>query len=458
MQSQRPPHVVILGGGFGGLYAAKKLRKAPVHITLFDSRNHHLFQPLLYEVATAALSPADIAAPIRKVLSKQKNTTVLLGQAASIDTANRVVHLVDDVIHYDYLIVATGATHSYFGHEQDWSKFAPGLKTVDDALEIRRRFLLAFEAAEREADPDARRAKLTFIVVGGGPTGVEMAGTMSELARRSIPKDFRAIDTTTARVILLEGGDRLLQAYPPKLAARAKRDLAKLGAEVRLNSFVTEIDAQGVKVGQDRIEAENVIWAAGVQASSLGATLGVPIDRTGRVQVLPDLSIPGHPEVFVIGDLAKSVDPKTGKEVPGVAPAAIQMGKYVASMIAREARGTQSSTQRQPFHYVDKGMLATIGRARAVASIKGFNFAGPFAWLLWALIHILQLIGFRNRLIVMLQWAWAYIIFQRGARLITGNSHLELRRSRTDESDLPPASVRPLPQPRAAPAEPARRY
>jgi NADH dehydrogenase len=430
--------VVILGGGFAGLYAAKALRRAPVHITLIDTRNHHLFQPLLYEVATAALSPADIAAPIRKVLSSQQNTTVLLGTVASIDTNHRIVHLIDGSIGYDYLIVATGATHSYFGHDE-WSRFAPGLKTVDDALEIRRRFLLAFEAAEREADPEARRAKLTFIVVGGGPTGVELAGTMSELARRSIPRDFRAIDTTTARVILVEANDRLLQAYPPELSARAKVDLEKLGAEVRLNSRVIEIDGDGVTIalahagGTERINAENSIWAAGVQASAVGGTLGAPLDRTGRVQVEPDLSIPGHREVFVVGDLARVIDPKSSQEVPGVAPAAIQMGRFAAKMIGQEARELSAPKRRPAFHYRDKGMVATIGRARAVALIKGFKFHGWPAWLLWATIHIIELIGFRNRLIVMLQWAWAYIIFQRGARLITGATDLDLRCSRTDD-------------------------
>jgi NADH dehydrogenase len=346
------------------------------------------------------------------------------------------------------LIIATGATHSYFSHDE-WEPFAPGLKTIDDALEIRRRFLLAIEAAEREADPAARRAKLTFIVVGGGPTGVEMAGTMSELARRSIPRDFRSIDTTTARVILVEAQERLLSAYPPKLSEHAKRDLEKLGVEVRLNSRVTGIDGDGVTIGTppqtERIEAENVIWAAGVQASSLGASLGVPLDRQGRVMVECDLSIPGHPEVFAVGDLAHAVVAKTGKEVPGIAPAAMQMGRHAARLIAREVAGALAA-DRKPFHYIDKGMLATIGRAKAVGIVFGVNIAGLFAWLFWALVHIMYLIGFRNRLLVMLQWAWAYLIFQRGARLITGESALELRRPRTDleavESELEEEPVR----------------
>ena len=423
------PHVVILGGGFAGLYAAKALKRAAVHVTVIDRSNHHLFQPLLYEVATAALSPADIASPIRKILARQRNATVFMGEAQRIDLANRVVHLSDGTLHYDYLVIATGATHSYFGHDE-WEPFAPGLKTIDDALEIRRRFLLAFEAAEREADPAARRAKLTFVVVGGGPTGVEMAGTMSELARRSIPRDFRSIDTTTARVILLEAQERLLTAYPPKLSEHAKRDLEKLGVDVRLNSRVTGIDGDGVMIGSERIEAENVIWAAGVLASDLGKSLGVPLDRQGRVIVERDLSIPGYPNVFVAGDLAHVVDPKTGKDVPGIAPAAMQMGRYVARVIA--ARAADSSSAVKPFHYLDKGMLATIGRAKAVGIVFGISIAGLFAWLFWALIHIMFLIGFRNRLLVMLGWAWSYILFQRGARLITGESALELRRPRMD--------------------------
>ena len=424
------PHVVILGGGFGGLYAAKALRRARVRVTLIDRCNHHLFQPLLYEVATAALSPADIAAPIRTVLSRQRNATVLLAKATSIDVKRRVVMFSDGEIGYDVLVVATGATHSYFGNEQ-WAAEAPGLKSIEDATEIRRRFLLAFESAERETDPEARKIELTFIIVGGGPTGVELAGTMSELARRSIPRDFRSIDTKTARVILLEGGDRLLAAYPPNLSAKAKRSLEKLGVEVRLSSRVTHIDASGVKVGEEHVAARNVFWAAGVQASALGRSLGVPIDRAGRVEVQADLSIPGHPEVFVIGDLAKVVDGRSGKEVPGIAPAAMQMGRHVARIVHREAAsgGGTSPAQRPPFRYIDKGMLATIGRAKAVGLILGVHVSGLIAWLTWALIHITYLIGFRNRLLVMLQWAWAYIIFRRGARLITGPVDLELTRS-----------------------------
>ena len=434
----RQPHVVIIGGGFGGLYATKGLRRARVHITLIDRANYHLFQPLLYEVATAALSPADIAAPIRKVVSRQKNVTVLLGRAVDVDREHKLVHLTDGVIDYDYLIVATGARHSYFGKEEQWSKFAPGLKTIDDALEIRKRFLLAFEAAEREADAESRKAKLTFIIVGAGPTGVELAGTMAELARKSIPRDFRAIDTKTARVILIEAVDRVLPNYPARLSAKARATLEKLGVEVRLNYRVTEIDGEGVWIGEgerrQRIDAENVIWAAGVQASSLGAKLGAKTDKSGRVFVEPDLTVPGHPEIFVIGDLAKVKDPTSGEEVPGVAPAAIQMGKYVARTIKRETAHRDSpAPSRPPFHFINKGLLATIGRGKAVAWMRKLQFSGVIAWLLWVFVHIAYLIGFRNRVIVMLQWAWTYIAWQRSARIITGPVDLDLRAPRADE-------------------------
>jgi NADH dehydrogenase len=430
--NQGLPRVVILGGGFGGLYAAKVLgRRSGVHVTLIDRCNHHLFQPLLYEVAMAALSPADIAAPIRRVLARNRNTSVIMGEAVAIDTKARRVQLADAEIGYDWLIVATGATHSYLGHDE-WERFAPGLKSIDDALEIRRRFLLAFEAAEREGHQGARRAKLSFVVVGGGATGVETAGTMTELARRGIPRDFRLIDTKTARVILVEALDRLLPAFPRDLSERARRDLEHMGVEVRLNSRVTHIDAHGVRIGDERIDAENVVWAAGVRASSIGATLGVPLDHSGRVIVGPDLTIPGQNTVFVIGDLASARDAR-GTHVPGIAPAAMQMGRYAARIICSEVRTRTTPGQRQPFHYVDKGMLATIGRARAVGVIFGMKVRGLIAWLLWAGVHVIYLIGFRNRLIVMLQWAWAYLIFHRGARLITGAPKMELRAPRTDE-------------------------
>jgi NADH dehydrogenase len=422
------PRVVILGAGFGGLFAARALRRAPVRLTVIDRRNYHLFQPLLYQVAGAALSPADIAAPIRHILRRQANTTVLLGEATGIDTERRVVRLAEGPggareVGYDFLIVATGSENSYFGHDA-WRTAAPGLKDIDDALEIRRRLLLAFEAAEWEADADRRRAELTFVVIGGGPTGVELAGMLSEIARQSIPKDFRAIDTKTARIILVEAGPRLLAAMPEVSGRRALADLQELGVEVRLGVRVTEIDGRGVVIGgEERVEARNVIWAAGVRASPIGAMLGAPVDRGGRVEVGPDLTIPGHPEVFVVGDLARVLDPVTGHEVPGVAQGGIQMGKYAARVIAAAARRRgDASGPRTPFRYKDLGTMATIGRHRAVAHIWGRTFGGLFAWLLWALIHVVQLIEFRDRIIVMIEWIWAYVTFQRSARLITGET------------------------------------
>lgn len=441
--------MVIIGGGFGGLYAAKALRHQPVRVTIIDRRNHHLFQPLLYEVATAALSAADIAEPIRRIFSRDRSINVVLGEAGSIDTATRTVHLAEDSVDYDYLIVATGATHSYFGNDQ-WAAHAPGLKTLEDAQEIRRRFLMAFEAAEREHDPDAQQHRLTFVIVGAGPTGVELAGTMSEIARRALQRDFRHVDTTSTRVILVEAGDRVLSAYPPKLSERAKRDLERLGVEVRLNQPVTDIDADSVQAGDERIETSNVFWAAGVQASSLGRSLGAETDRSGRVAVEPDLTVPGHHNVFVIGDLAQHTDPETGDATPGIAPAAIQMGRYAARTILDETTKASSPDQRRPFRYRDKGMMATIGRAKAVARVGRFKFGGVIAWLLWAVIHIMFLIGFRNRLIVMLRWAWAYIIFERGARIITGaySPEFDLESPRADRAsaraaDRPPQSSLP---------------
>ena len=410
------PHVVIVGGGFGGLTAARCLRRAPVRVTLVDRENHHLFQPLLYQVATAMLSPADIASPIRHVLRRQRNARVILAEVTGVDPSRRVVALDEGELEYDYLVLATGATHSYFGHA-DWPTHAPGLKTIDDALEIRRRFMLAFERAERQEDGAARRAMLTFVVVGAGPTGVELAGAMIEIARRVIPRDFRVIDTTSARVILFEAQDRVLPAFPAANSVRALRDLKRMGVEVRLGETVTRIDDGGVSIGTERIGAGNVIWAAGVQGSPTGASLGVPMDDNGRVCVEPDLSIPGYGEVFVIGDLAHVLDERSGGTVPGMAPGAIQMGRHVARMIASRAHG---GTDTRAFRFVDKGMLATIGRGRAVAAIGGRCIGGWPAWMLWAFVHVLFLIGFRNRLAVMAQWAWAYVTYQRGARLITG--------------------------------------
>ena len=403
-------HVVIIGGGFGGLYAARTLAGAPVRVTLVDRRNYHLFQPLLYQVASAALNPSDIASPIRAILNRQRNTEVILGEATSIDAANKRVILADGELAYDYLVVATGATHSYFNHPE-WERNAPGLKTIEDALEIRRRVLLAFEHAERESDPVLQRAWLTFVVVGAGPTGVELAGALSEIATQTMIRDFRRIDPKSARVILVEGRDRVLPPYPPSLSAKAQRQLEHLGVEVITRGTVTSLNDSEVRVGETSIATKTVLWAAGVQASPLAASLDVPLDRAGRVLVEPDLSIPGHPEVFVIGDLA-AVKQADGELVPGVAPAAIQEGVYIGKRL--------SGKRREPFKYRDKGSLATIGRAAAVADFGFFKLSGFLAWIAWLTIHIFFLIGFRNRFLVITQWAWAYLTYQRGARLITG--------------------------------------
>lgn len=410
----RHPHVVIIGGGFGGLYAAKALAGKPVRVTLLDRRNHHLFQPLLYQVATAALSPADIASPIRAILRHQRNCEVLLAEARAVDAAARKVVLADGAVPYDYLIVAAGAGHSYFGHDE-WEKFAPGLKSLEDALEIRRRMLLAFEAAERCSDPAVRDPLLTFVVVGGGPTGVELAGALAEIARTTLASDFRRIDPRTAKVILLEAGPRILAQFPEHLADKAKGYLTDLGVDVRTGSAVTDLEDGVVRLKDGVITARTVLWAAGVKANALGKSLGAPTDRAGRVLVNPDLTVPGHPDVFVVGDLTSLTDPKTGKPVPGVAPAAIQMGEHAAANVLRAAAGQPMT----PFQYWDKGSMAVIGRGRAVAMTDGWSFGGWLAWLAWALVHVLYLIGFRNRFLVMLQWAWQYLTFQSGARLIT---------------------------------------
>ena len=418
----------MVGAGFAGLTLAQHLRRSPVDITVVDRRNHHLFQPLLYQVATASLSPADIAAPIRKVLSKQRNARVILADVCGIDTGSRMLTLRDGTLAYDCLCLCTGVSHSYFGHSE-WERLAPGLKTIEDAVEIRRRFLVAFEAAERETDAARRAARLTFVIVGGGPTGVELAGAMAEIARRSIPSDFRRVDTKTARIVLIEGEKRLLSAYPPDLSDRAKRDLTELGVEVMLGQRVSGIDEQSVSAGVVRIDTQNVMWAAGVAAEPLAKQLGCALDKAGRVLVGPDLTVPGHPDVFVLGDLASIVDPETGKPVPGICPAAMQMGRYAAGVVdarARAGAAGRTSTAPRPFKYFDKGILATIGRARAVADIRGFHIAGLVAWLLWALVHIFFLISFRNRMLVMIQWAWEWAFFQRGARLITGDVDLGL--------------------------------
>jgi NADH:ubiquinone reductase (H+-translocating) len=406
------PHVVVVGSGFGGMAAAKALRRAPVRITIVDRSNHHLFQPLLYQVATAALSPADIAAPIRRVFRHQKNMSVMLADATAIDLEHKRVILADGLVDYDFLILATGATHAYFGHDA-WAQFAPGLKTLKDALAIRQRVLMAFEIAEREPDPDRRRAWMTFVIVGAGPTGVELAGTLAEVSRQTLARDFRSINTASARVILVEAGPRVLPAYGEDLAQRARVQLEKLGVTVWTGTQVTGVDADGVSVTPEKIHARTVLWAAGVAGSPLGETLGVPLDRAGRVLVQGDLSIPGYDDVYCIGDLASITT--DGTPVPGVAPAAMQAGAAAAANIIRTLRGQP----RLPFVYRDKGMLATIGRGAAVARIGPIKASGHFAWLLWLFIHIFFLIGFRNRLFVMIQWAWSYVTFDRGARLIT---------------------------------------
>ncbi len=431
------PRVVIVGAGFGGLYAAKALRDTPVEVTVVDRRNHHLFQPLLYQVATAGLSPGDIAYPIRGVLRRQRNTRVLLAEVAAVDVAGRKIILKDGELAYDYLILATGACHSYFGHPE-WEPWAPGLKTLEDALEIRRRILLAFEKAEREADEEKRRALLTFVVVGGGPTGVELAGAIAEIARQVMVSDFRAIDPRESRVLLVEAGPRILPAFPENLAAKAEAALGRLGVEVWKDAPVSAVrpgpepapsagrspaSARAlvwpeVVAGGRVVRAATTLWAAGVMASPLAKSLVPPsgLDRVGRVLVEPDLSIPGHPEVFVIGDLAAFTH-QTGKPLPGVAPVAIQQGRHAARNILRACR----SEPYEPFRYQYRGNLATIGRAAAVADFGRIRLSGLPAWLTWLFVHIFWLIGFRNRFVVLFDWAWAYVTFERAARLITGD-------------------------------------
>ena len=408
------PHVVVVGGGFGGLYAARVLAGKPVRVTLLDRRNHHLFQPLLYQVATAALNASDIAAPLRSVLRRAKNITVLMAQVDRVDLADRCLVLDRGEIRYDAVILAVGASHSYFGHE-DWEQYAPGLKSLEDALEIRRRVLLAYELAEREHDAAEREALLTFVVVGGGPTGVELAGALAEIARRTIARDFRSIDPTAARVLLLEGGPRVLAAFPEPLSRRAQESLERIGVEVRTRSVVTQVTADAVWLGGEQIRTRTVLWAAGVAASPLNRTLGVALDRSGRVSVEPDLSIPKHPEAFAIGDMSVVRD-TSGTALPGLAPVAMQQGARAADNVLRRLSGRPT----RPFRYHDRGIMATIGRAAAVADIRGLRLSGLIAWLAWLLVHITFLIGFRNRLLVLFEWAWAYVSWHRGARLITG--------------------------------------
>ncbi len=409
------PVVVIVGGGFGGLDAARALSGAPVQVTLVDRRNHHVFQPLLYQVATAALSPGDIAAPIRWILRKQDNVRVLLADVQGVDVAAKRLKL--DGGHdlaYDYLILATGAAHSYFGHNE-WQRFAPGLKTIEDALEIRRRMLLAFERAERESDPALQRQYLTFAVVGGGPTGVELAGALAEIAKQTLRDEFSNIEPEVARIVLLEGGPSILATFSPKLRDASRRMLRSLGVEIWENTLVTGVEAGVVHMGSDRLNARTVVWAAGVTKSPLGSLLGVPLDRSGGVVVEKDLSVPGHPEIFVVGDLAVFTH-QTGHPLPGVAQVAMQGGKAAARNILRRVKGEPT----QPFHYHDRGNMATIGRARAIADLPWAKFSGFPAWLVWLFIHLVSLIGFRNKLLVLISWMVAYLTYQRGVRLITG--------------------------------------
>ncbi len=417
-----PPRVVVIGGGFGGLSAARALRKVRAHVTLVDRRNYHVFQPLLYQVATAGLSPGDIASPIRWVLRRQPRLKVLLGEVRSVDTSARLVQLADgEPLAYDYLIVAAGAIDSYFGHDE-WRRVAPGLKTLEDGLEIRRRVLLAFERAERAADAETQRRLLTFVVIGGGPTGVELAGALAEIARHTLAHEYRSVNTRAARIVLLEGGPDVLAAFPAPLRAAAARDLARLGVEVRTGVLVTHVGAGLVEAGAERFEAGTVLWAAGVAASPLGRTLGAPVDRTGRVLVRPGLSIPDHPEVFVIGDLAAFVTARRddGRPVllPGVAQVAMQEAVHAVRTIERAMAGKPS----EPFRYRDYGNLATIGRASAIADFGWLRLTGWPAWVAWLFIHIMKLTGFRNRVLVLVQWAWAYFTYQRSVRLITGTA------------------------------------
>ena len=418
--SQKMPEVVIIGGGFGGLNAARKLSKYPVNVTVIDRKNRHTFQPLLYQVAMAGLSPGEIAAPIRGVLKKHKRMRVLMGEVVGFDLAQKKLKLGDGAeIPYDYLVVAAGATHSYFGHPE-WEELAPGLKELEDATEIRRRVLLAFELAERRGAMTGKAEPVHFVIVGGGPTGVELAGTLAEIARKTMTGQFDYINPKDTQILLIEGGPRLLAAYTEDLSESAKRQLMNLGVEVMTNSVVTSIEPGQVKVGEQVFPSTVTLWAAGVAASPLGKALGVETDKPGRVIVNPDLSVPGHPEVFVIGDLANFKDQKTGKPLGGVAPVAIQQGQFVAKNIGRAVKGEPM----EEFHYWDKGTMATIGRAAAVAQIGKLHLSGYIAWLMWLFVHLMYLVGFRNRLLVLIEWGWAYLTYQRSARLITGSNRL----------------------------------
>ena len=410
-----PPRVVIVGAGFGGLWAAKTLANGPAEVAIIDRENYHLFQPLLYQVATAGLSPADIAAPIRGIVGAYRNITVMLGEIVGVDVAARAVSIMGGrQVPYDYLVLATGARHAYFGHD-DWEVLAPGLKRIEDATEIRRRILLAFEHAENETNPDERRRLMNLVIVGGGPTGVELAGAIAELARRALAKDFRNIDPRAARIVLIEAGPRLLPSFPKDLSDDARQRLEQLGVEVRLGAPVTAIDSAGVTIGAAHIEARTVIWAAGVAASPAGHWIGAERDRVGRIKVDPNLAVPGHPEIFAIGDTALALD-AAGRPLPGIAPVAKQQGRYVGRLIKAQLRGAK---RVEPFHYRSYGNLATIGRKAAIIDFGWVHLRGLIAWVIWSVVHIYFLIGFRNRAMVALDWLWAYFTFQRGARLVT---------------------------------------
>lgn len=423
--------VVIVGGGFAGLNAAKKLGRCKrVEVVLIDRRNHHLFQPLLYQVATAGLSPADIAAPIRSILSGHKNIRVVQGTVENVDLKANKVHADFGDVDYDYLILACGSTHSYFGREE-WERDAPGLKTIENATEIRRRVLTAFEEAERSNDPEVQKIQLTFVVVGGGPTGVELAGAIGEMSRHTLARDFKKINAKSTRVFLMEGGPRILAAFPPKLSDRAARDLEKLGVQIWTSSLVTELDSSGVTVGNERIAAATVIWAAGVKASGLGNRIGVDVDGSGKIKVENDLSLPAHRNVFVAGDQAFLKD-KNGTPLPGLAPVAVQQGRFIAKTICQESTGTAGDARRREFRYVDKGIMATIGRNKAVLSSGRWQMTGRLAWLAWLVVHVYFLTGFKNRFFVVLHWAWSYLTYGRGARLIVGTNE-EINSRTADE-------------------------